>query len=31
MAEYRVVVTRRAERDADDIYTWIARRSSDGA
>lgn len=31
MAKYRVAVTRRAERDADDIYVWIARRSPDGA
>lgn len=31
MADYRVVVTDRAERDADAIYTWLARRSPDGA
>jgi plasmid stabilization system protein ParE len=31
MAEYRVAVTNRAERDTDEIYVWIARRSPDGA
>lgn len=31
MANYRVVVTSRAERDADGIYAWLARRSPDGA
>jgi hypothetical protein len=31
MPDYRVVVTSRAERDADGIYGWLARRSADGA
>lgn len=31
MAEYRVAVSSRAERDADKIYAWIASRSPDGA
>lgn len=31
MADHRVVVTRRAERDADGIYDWLARRSREGA
>ena len=31
MAEYRVAISSRAERDADDIYAWIASRSPDGA
>jgi plasmid stabilization system protein ParE len=31
MSDHRVVLTGRAERDADDIYAWIARRSPDGA
>ena len=31
MAEYRVAVSSRAERDADNIYAWIAGRSPDGA
>jgi plasmid stabilization system protein ParE len=31
MDDYRLVVTSRAERDADDIYAWIARHSPDGA
>jgi plasmid stabilization system protein ParE len=31
MAEYRVAVSSRAERDADNIYAWIAGRSPEGA
>lgn len=31
MVEYRVAVSSRAERDADNIYAWIAGRSPDGA
>lgn len=31
MADCHVIITARAERDADQIYAWIARRSADGA